>query len=451
MLFTILAGLACIISIFCTKKVFLMILGVAIGLDLISHYLGFFTLKFFMVILAAGIIRLGFSYYRPNYDKNYNNYIVSSFIVIIVFIAYYIISYFFAINQGNHLVKMVQYFILFLTMFIVVFYSHNSLNFFNKAIIGLKLATIINATYGLFQIIFYFLDFNDKAFFLANFSYNKVMIHQITQWTVQVGNNTIPRATGFFNDPSLLGGLLLCGLPFFLIRTTPSGKRNSNNMFISIIILTILFTWSRSVWFAFCVQFLFILFLNSINWLQIKKLYLWGFILTITFVSVITNLGEIFFQRFLQTFDSFNYSTAGHLLFAEEGLNMFCLNPIFGVGLGNFSEFLGYHAMSHSFPITVLSEQGLLGFMFMTLFLILILVIIFRIHNKQLKAVFFLSLVGLLAGNIGYDYHNQAYIWFFLGIVLTSTSKNFNLLIKGKENFISKESKIKGANREYNN
>lgn len=440
-MFIIIATLLCIYALFVTKKDYLLILGISVSLDLISHYAGFFTIKLFMLVLGVGFIRLGLTYYEKHFDKNYNNTIKIAFFLIAAIIMYYLISSSFAINQGYHLTKTIQYVIIYSTMFIVVIYAHNDLAAFTRAILALKLSTIINASYGLLQIAFYYLNFNDKAIFLNNFSYSSNISYQVTQWTVEIGQNAVPRATGFFNDPSIFGGLLLCGWPFFLIKNH-SLSWKYNNIFAGIVLLAIAFTFSRSVWLAFFVQVILVLFFANKRWLLIKQTYVWACLLFFAITTIITEFGNIFIQRIMHTFDLYNHSTAGHLLFAEEGIEMFYQNPILGVGLGNFSEYLGYYGMSHSLPITILSEQGILGLLLMSLFFILLLSVFFRMEDKQLKVVFLLSLLGLLAGNIGYDYHTQAYIWFFLGILLASTSRSYNLLIK-KEIMLLKKMKPK--------
>ena len=110
------------------------------------------------------------------------------------------------------------------------------------------------------------------------------------------------------------------------------------------------------------------------------------------------------------------------------------MNPLTGVGIGNFGEAYGkffrpgleyYNA--HSAFLTILSETGLIGFIVYISFYIFVLRQIWKFfkknsgYNKEVVGLGFLaSFLGLMTANIFYQNFTFQFFYVFLGLGFAS-------------------------------
>ena len=99
-------------------------------------------------------------------------------------------------------------------------------------------------------------------------------------------------------------------------------------------------------------------------------------------------------------------------------LNLIKKNLWFGVGFGNLAQIKYKNYISHSYLINFLAAYGLIGFIFFTLFIFLILRLYYLQNNELLKTILFLNFIflTLLA--------TPDLPWFFGLLIFLTTNKS---------------------------
>lgn len=196
----------------------------------------------------------------------------------------------------------------------------------------------------------------------------------------------VPRLRGMNCEPLYLGNYLLFLLPLTLVRTWSSRIRWG----IAVALLLLLLgTWSRGAWIGLAGQVtlaaVLVLGLGgemrrkvlgiTTGRLKVVLLAIGGVILLIPLVGLVSGWDQLLFpyRRLVQTFSGQDWSNLTRLYSMQAGWRAFLLNPVTGVGWGQF----GWHfpllvdpmglqsqftwPVVNSFPLLVLCETGLVG------------------------------------------------------------------------------------------
>jgi len=126
----------------------------------------------------------------------------------------------------------------------------------------------------------------------------------------------------------------------------------------------------------------------------------------------------------------------------EKAMNYFKEQPFFGIGFDSFRQKEGW--ITHSLYLRILAEQGLVGMMIFTIFVITLLLQsykLFRHSNSKLGrgiGLGFLTcviahLVGSGAGDQSLYYNLMAIFWLFMGIVASFSINSVNDYEHGKK------------------
>jgi len=189
-----------------------------------------------------------------------------------------------------------------------------------------------------------------------------------------------PYAT--FSHPNVLGGFLTISLPFFLYAVI-NWKRKVSKIWLlwfktMILVgnLVLFISFSRSAWVVCLLGYAFVLLLNNkkkINWLNNHKNILLTIIYSLIIISIILPLlvGQIAFGQ--------NQSLYERAVLVKTALTMFGQKPVFGWGLNNFivqaknysfglSDLYIFQPV-HNLYLLVMTETGLIGFIFFIVFL----------------------------------------------------------------------------------
>jgi len=232
-----------------------------------------------------------------------------------------------------------------------------------------------------------------------------------------------------------LGDFLGLGLVVFAYSLI---LKKENNWFLAFILFLpfFLFSFSRSAYFALLVTLLFLLIKNkSIRLFSLKTtVILILLVLSMVFFFVIvkevnnkTIVGKV--NQLLSS--KFNLQgkefAAGRLIYLKQGINSFIDHPLFGVGPGNFiyaskkyaspqTQWYDFSSTdtAHSLPLDILSENGGLAFIFFGLFILLILINIFKKNNLENYLLFYLLV------NFQTDYTYRIYSLFILFMILAA-------------------------------
>lgn len=134
---------------------------------------------------------------------------------------------------------------------------------------------------------------------------------------------------------------------------------------------------------------------------------------------------DFIYQRFVdQTIE--NRYASGRDIIADQAIDMYASNPIFGVGLNGFSTYDSHVTAeyAHNLFLSVLAEGGTIGGIFLIVLLIS-LIMRSRLNFKSRQVLFSLSvgLYFLISSMFSGDYFDSRFIWFFLGLAAISAVK----------------------------
>lgn len=240
------------------------------------------------------------------------------------------------------------------------------------------------------------------------------------------------RANGLFDDPNYFGMMLTICWPLALIiwESQPIKKISIASMLIFAALLTL----SRATMLIVILQIAIIAYIRSKN----KIYYIIGIAVT-AFLTVAVTLAFDplgITQRLLSIAPLLTGSDGGldnsaaertDLFFA--GIRMFSEYPWLGVGFGNFQElsaefmsFFPRQVYAHNTFITVLSEQGIVGFFFYLAF-------IYAIGSQLLRNqeyLLFASLAGLCMSSFFLVAHYFPLTYLYFAAVAAQMSDNRN-------------------------
>jgi O-antigen ligase len=237
----------------------------------------------------------------------------------------------------------------------------------------------------------------------------------------QIENN---RISGVFGKELILGSFIT-KISFILFALNIIKKNNYYNFFLIIFFFIVVFiTGERASFFLFMVGIFY-----SFLFFREKKIYLYSLIVAlILLTTIIINKDSIKKRMILQTFNQL-YSEAntnfnvpkklflfseGHQILIFSALNMFYQNPFIGVGpnlyrfecenekyfisgknypnFGSSKDLINHcNTHPHNYYVQILSETGIIGFLFIFLTLIKFVHYSFKILHDQVKKKKYIS------------------------------------------------------------
>lgn len=226
------------------------------------------------------------------------------------------------------------------------------------------------------------------------------------------------RVKGLFKDPNVFGPFLIpIALYAYSLIEQPKGKQKVIwSAILAILIFGIFLSFSRAAWGNMVLS----LFLyTGLRFLLEPSMKVIGkFLLTLVLLFGIFNyvlsiplVNEMFYERFeYQYYDDDRFSNQA------TAVGVGASNPL-GIGPGQYEETIGY--ATHNSFLRVLSENGLVGFIGYTGFLLTTLYRSLRIvlvTKSPLSIVIFASAVGLLFNGIVVDTLHWRHFWFIYAL-----------------------------------
>lgn len=309
---------------------------------------------------------------------------------------------------------------------------------FSETVINSIRNSLFYFRFGFLVIIIWYLLENFEKFKIIFFkiitiTFLIVIFFTLFQIFILQSNESMSRITGLFGSEQIQGSFILRSVPIFVILYLYNQKNlNKNFKYIFLFILLfslilILLSGERSsVFLAFIGIFLTFFFFKF----NFKKILVFLFFTLLTFGLTLSlnpasneRLLNKTFKQFFFTFDSagktvkkkLHFFSEGHQDHFQAGILMFQKNFIKGVGVRNYRneckkdiyKEVGKHYCTthpHNTYIQILSETGLIGFIFFISFLIFIFFNIkdyIKIHyntgdkvNKPLGMCFVIILVN---------------------------------------------------------
>lgn len=226
------------------------------------------------------------------------------------------------------------------------------------------------------------------------------------------------RVKGLFKDPNVFGPFLIpIALYAYSLIDKPDGKKKLWWLAVlAILSLGIFLSFSRAAWGNFLLSifvysgFRFILepSLKVIGKFLLTMILLFGLF---TYVLSIPFVNDMFNERFeYQYYDDDRFSNQG--VAVGVGLS----NPL-GIGPGQYEETIGY--ATHNSFLRVLSENGIIGFIGYTAFLIATLYRSTRLVMATKNPFFIVilaSAVGLVLNGLVVDTLHWRHFWFIFAI-----------------------------------
>jgi putative inorganic carbon (hco3(-)) transporter len=235
-------------------------------------------------------------------------------------------------------------------------------------------------------------DFENEFFGLAHTS-----VHQITN------EQDDERVMGPLSDPNYYGQIIMMAFPLAAYRAL-TDKLPSRRILAAIcavlIMLTVVFTYSRATFLAMVIISTLIIIERRINFHKVVL------VITTIIVVALPIIPSNYFDRILTLGELFSGSSdvrneasfRGRTSEFMVGIQMFLDYPVFGVGVANYeSNYLIYspdigldgrneEREAHSLPVEILAETGLVGFISFAAMMVTIYVSLGR-AKARLKAV----------------------------------------------------------------
>lgn len=229
------------------------------------------------------------------------------------------------------------------------------------------------------------------------------------------------RIKGLFKDPNVFGPFLVPPALYALWRIGKAeGSKKTLLMWIIVFLLMatgVLLSYSRAAWGQFILAIgLYFLLINDQSTKKLKTLFILLVILvpTLIYLVMATEVGDLFFDRIgIQGYDEDRFGQQ------KTSLEYMVSHPL-GFGPGQSEIFLSQS--THNLFIRLISENGILGLIFFSLFYLATLmrsVYMTKITNKQYKGFFIIltvSLIGILFNSLFVDTLHWRHLWLLLAL-----------------------------------
>lgn len=330
-------------------------------------------------------------------------------------------------------IAIIQYSCIFAFAKIVVSECFGNIEFYHSVINALKVTLVFSLFFLLCQFIFG-----------VNFSLEKSLNSNVLVLDVI-------RYPSFFQDPQKYAQFLSATSFLFLIK----GKNTShlpivNLLFVCLSLIALLFTGGRAGLGGWCVGFLiFLIFSNN----QFKIVS----IIVILLLSVVV-------YYFSESFSMFQRSSVGdaydfRISIWQDALNIFNQHPFFGIGIGNYSNYVSVHNpdqfwssdnrityFSHpeSGYLKILTEFGIVGFILVITFMLFPIFLAFNYFrkSKDINVVLIISafsswLVGFYTVYSFDDSRIRIVIVILICLLITSLQNDFQKEISSNKKLLT--------------
>lgn len=337
-----------------------------------------FSLKLYMIITCFLLVVL--------FQKIYVNRLFLFEITLLLFYSYYIFTVVFSKypQEGIRLAGAI--------LIVIIFYFLIKYLLINISIKNIEeMISTVGLISSVSSLVYYFL-----GLMAINFNF---MGNNIISYGVLIDRNA-PRLIGTFSDPNIFAFANSLFLFFYLFRL--NSRKNALGLFF--IVLTLILTLSRGAIIAVFIG-LIISFLLSSKKSKIKTIFITP-IIFIVFNKLIFQIFNIdIFSTLLLRFNEVSTDAgSGRFTIWGNGLTLFSENPIFGIGIYNFRSYsvtyFGIDHYMHNTFLEVIVESGLIGTTLYLIFLITIILSLFKIIKISSKInylfVTFLTMIFMM-------------------------------------------------------
>lgn len=311
--------------------------------------------------------------------------------------------------------KKIPLFSSFLILIVFLFYSAISIIWSSYPMISLNRVITLLQLIGLFYITS--ITFNNtknkekflKYISLLGFGYALYIIYQVTligsinEWTrVSISSEV---------DVNHIAAFLI--IPLFSSLYLALNEKKAYLVITISSLVAITFTQSRGAIIASLFGFIaYLVFIIKPAKEKIKYLIF----LTIIVITILNIVPNEFFYRIAQFFTDFDRLSTGSArnIIWSWAYNEFLNSPIFGMGIGNFSE---AYRPAHSSFFQVLADQGLIGVLLWGL-------ILYSLISHNIKNIYVVIFFGLFIMSLTVDIYYQKYVWIIFGILASFQNKN---------------------------
>ncbi len=229
------------------------------------------------------------------------------------------------------------------------------------------------------------------------------------------------RIKGLFKDPNVFGPFLVPPALYALWQIGKAGGSKKAlitwNIIFFFMLIGVLLSYSRAAWGQFILAIgLYFLFINDQSTKRLKTLFivLIIFVPAVTFLITATEVGDLFFERMgIQGYDEERFGQQ------KSSLDYMISHPL-GFGPGQSEIFLSQS--THNLFIRILSENGMLGLIFFSLFYLATLgrsIYMTSITKDKYKGFFIIitiSLIGILFNSLFVDTLHWRHLWLLLAL-----------------------------------
>lgn len=255
--------------------------------------------------------------------------------------------------------------------------------------------------------------------------------------------NKYLRITSTFSDPNYYGAYLvtIVILSFGIIYNNIIYNKiyNKNTMRnISIIFVSSLFALAQTLSLTSLMGSVFGILLMLITVkkrIEIKNIFkiigiMFILLIMIVLLDKILNYNIINIILFKYNTQYLKYGlTFGRAEYFNNALKIFMDNPLFGTGFGGLSIKYGIGSSAHNTLLTILGEQGIIGFLLHIIFLFMPFILFIKKCKKSnirnLGVIVFSSIFGFIIVSLGYDLLYKIDSIFILFVVYYLITKNY--------------------------
>lgn len=232
-------------------------------------------------------------------------------------------------------------------------------------------------------------------------------------------------AAGF--DPNDLALILCLGIPmawYIAVREKRKVLDLLLYIYIPFCVAAIFLTGSRGAFIAalIAISIIPMTYFKQSIWLKMLLL----FIASATIYAVSILIPPVIFERFYGISEELQRGSLSQRFYIwKAGLQVFQEHAIFGAGAGTFyiavSKFFGGRPPSHNAFLSVLAEEGIIGFMFFISMLVVLINNIRFLPSLQRNVWLVLMLTWTVgASSLTWDYYSQT--WFLFGLAAAQIS-----------------------------
>ncbi|WP_157860754.1 O-antigen ligase family protein [Bacillus sp. LL01] len=236
----------------------------------------------------------------------------------------------------------------------------------------------------------------------------------------------LARTSGFIGNPNYYAVTLLVCIGFILsLFYTSQVKSKFYYLANTLVIIDLMLTFSRGAILALFIMVVvyFLIYLRpriKKGWI-IKSLLIMPFIIYVLLKVMKTNLFERIYNNFaFRVEDALEGSGASRYIIWEDALNLFYSSNsyiLFGVGGNNFIAMHEHNL--HNNYLKALIESGMIGFMFLIIFLVVLILKTINVKNLKVNSPFFFILIGFLVFSLSNDMFIVHEFWVIVALIST--------------------------------